>query len=96
MELLNQKEDSKHYLQTLQFSDDKDDLVNAGVTDQERSTEGFSLILYISHEEIHGANYRTLLSECVGHKQTLADNYTPHTQDTSTASLTVHSLPVTQ
>ena len=48
MELLNQKEDSKHYLQTLQFSDDKDDPVNAGVTDQERSTEGFGLILYIS------------------------------------------------
>ena len=57
MELLNQKEDSKHYLQTLQFSDDKDDPVNAGVTDQERSTEGFGLILYISHEEIRGANY---------------------------------------
>ena len=33
IELLNQKGDSKHYLQTLQFSDDKDDLMNAGVTD---------------------------------------------------------------
>lgn len=70
--------------------------MNARVTDQVHSTEGFGLILYISHEEIHGANYLTLLSECIGHKQTLADNYTPHARDTSMASLTLHSLPDTQ